>query len=310
MGGIGVVHNPFARGNMRRPWVVKKLHEVVSGAGELWETRNVNELPKVAENFLRQKLDILAINGGDGTLHLVLSAFVKVYGDHPLPKIMSLRGGTMNTMTNSLKIKGRTISILKEAVKKYREAEPMRELKQNLLKINDKYGFMSGAGLVANFLDAYYAGPNTGPVQAVRVAARGLSSAMVGGEYAKMLLQPASFRVTVDGKKLDPEEFSGVLGCTIKEVGLGVKPTFRAYDHPDRFHFIATTISPFRFAARVPAFWFERDWVHPAVQHSGVTGEVTVEPVKPFRWTVDGEMYTATDPLHFSVGPTMSVVAP
>ena len=75
MGGIGVVHNPFARGNMRRPWVVKKLHEVVAGAGDLWETRNVNELPKVAENFLRRKLDILAINGGDGTLHLVLSVF-------------------------------------------------------------------------------------------------------------------------------------------------------------------------------------------------------------------------------------------
>jgi diacylglycerol kinase (ATP) len=310
MSGIGVVHNPFAKGNMKRPWLVAKLREVVKEAGEFWETKNINELPKVAEDFLRRKLEILAINGGDGTLHQVLSAFVKVYGDEPLPKGMSLRGGTMNTMTNSLDIKGQSLGILRKAVAMYREAEPMQELKQKLLKINDHYGFMSGAGMVANFLDAYYSTPNPGPWEAVKLVVKGVSSGITGGEFAQKLLAPAAFRVTVDGKQLDPEEFTGILGCTIKEVGLGLKPTFRAYDQPDGFHFIATTINALPFALRVPAFWFNRDWVHPKVQHSGVTRDVVVEPIKPFRYMVDGEMYTATQALQWSVGPTVSVVAP
>ena len=310
MSGIGVIHNPFARGNMRRPGVIKKIRDLVDDVGELWETRNVNELPRVAEDFLRKKLDILAVNGGDGTLHIVLSAFVKVYGDHPLPKVMSLRGGTMNTMSNSLGIKGRTVAIMKAAVEKYRRAEPMKEMKQNLLKINDKFGFMSGAGLVSNLLDDYYSAPVPGPMKAVKIMFQGIGSAMVGGPYSKMLLKPAPIRLHIDGKQLPQESYSGILGCTIKQIGLGIQPTFRAYDKPDAFHFIATDISPLKFAVRIPMFWTTRDWVHPNVQHSGVTKEVVVEPLKPIRWTVDGEMYTATEPLHFSVGPTLSVVTP
>ncbi len=310
MGGIGVIHNPFAKGNLKRPWIVQKLQELVTDIGELWETRNIAELPKVAEDFLRHKLEILAINGGDGTLHLVLSAFIKVYGDQPLPKVISLRGGTMNTMTNSLKIKGRTLSILKQAVEKYRQAEPMRELKQNLLKINDNYGFMGGGGMVANFLDEYYSVPHPTPWHALKLVARATASGLAGTEYARKLFRATPMRVTVDGRKLDPEEFTGFLGCTIEEVGLHFRPTFRANDQPNHFHFIATTIKPIWMAPRIPVFWFNRDWVHPKVQHSGVTKGVLVEPIKPFRWTMDGEMYTADLPLHLSVGPTVSVLAP
>jgi len=310
MSGIGVIHNPFARGNMRRPGVIKKIRCLIGDVGELWETRNINELPGVAEDFLKKKLDILAVNGGDGTLHIVLSAFIKVYGETPLPKVMSLRGGTMNTMATSLKLKGRTVSILEKAVRKYRDAQPMNELKQHLLKVNDKYGFMCGAGVVSNFLDEYYSAPVPGPWKAVKIVAGGAASGIVGGPYARSLFKPAPIRVHIDGKQLPQESFSGILGCTIKEVGLGLKPTFRAYDKPNHFHFIATDINPFRFAVRIPAFWLSRDWVGPKVQHSGVTKEVVVEPLSPIRWTVDGEMYTSAEPLHFSVGPTLSVVAP
>lgn len=310
MGGIGVIHNPLAKGNLKKPWIVEKLNDLVTGVGELWETHNIGNLPKVAEDFLRSKLEILAVNGGDGTLHQVISAFIKVYGDNPLPKVVSLRGGTMNTMTNSLGIKGRTLAILQKAVQMYQEAEPIKELKQSLLKINDKYGFMCGAGMVANMLDEYYSVPHPGPAHAAKIVIKGAASGIMGTDYAKNLFKPAPIRVKVNGKKLEPEEFSGILGCTIKEIGLGFRPTFRANDKPNHFHFIATTINPLPFALRIPAFWFNRDWKNPKVQFSNIAKEVEVEPLKPIRWMVDGDMYTADKPLHFSVGPTLSVLAP
>jgi diacylglycerol kinase (ATP) len=310
MAGIGIIHNPFAKGNLRRPWIAREIKTLVEGTGVFRETKNINELPTVAEEFIAQGIDTIAVNGGDGTLHLVLSAFVNVYQDRPLPRLMSLRGGTMNTMSNSLKIKGNTMSILKQAVKKYKSGEPFREKPQHLLKVNDKYGFMSGAGIVANFLDAYYSGSSTGPWQAAKLLGRAIGSAVMRTDFTKNLFKLAPIRVTADGKVLDPREFTIFLACTIKELGLGFTPTPRAYDKPNHFHLIAATIKPFAVIPRMPVIWLGRDLVHPSIQYTAATREAVLEPRGPIRWTLDGEMYDTDGPLHYSVGPTVTIAEP
>ncbi|HUT55985.1 MAG TPA: diacylglycerol kinase family protein [bacterium] len=310
MAGIGIIHNPFAKGNLKRPWIAKDIKALVEGVGVFRETRNINELPAVAEEFIAQGIDTIAVNGGDGTLHLVLSAFVNVYRGRPLPRVMSLRGGTMNTMSNSLKIKGNTMSILKQAVKKYKAGEPFVEKPQHLLKINDKYGFMSGAGIIANFLDAYYSGSSTGPWQAAKLVSKTIASALTGTEYAKNMFKASPWSVTVDGKALEPSEFTVILACTIRELGLGFAPTPRAYDKPGHFHFIASTIKPFKLVPLVPVIWLGRDLKHRDIQHTDAIKEAVVVPRGRQRWSVDGEMYDTNEPLHYSVGPTVTVVEP
>lgn len=310
MGGIGIIHNPFAKGNLRRPWIAPKLRELVEGVGVLRETRNVNELPKVAEEFIRDGIEIMAVNGGDGTLHLALSAFINVYADRPLPKLMSLRGGTMNTMSNSLKIKGKTLSIVEQAVKQIQEKKPFREKPQRLIKINDKYGFMSGAGVIAKFLDAYYSGSSTGPWQAAKLLSKTIGGAITGNEFTRTLFQATPFKVTVDGRLLAPSAYTFYLACSIRELGLGFKPTPRAYDQPDHFHFLAATIRPLQVLPLLPGVWLGRDLKHPEIPFTGPAKEVVVEPQGLTRWTVDGEMYDADQPLRYSAGPEVTVVEP
>lgn len=310
MAGIGIIHNPFAKGNLKRPWIAKEIKQLVEGVGVFRETRNINELPAVAEEFIKQGIDTIAVNGGDGTLHLVLSAFVNVYKDRPLPRVMSLRGGTMNTMSNSLKIKGKTISILKKAVEKYKSGEPFSEKQQHLLKINDKYGFMSGAGVIANFLDAYYGGSSTGPWQAAKLVSKAIASALIGGEYSKNLFKPAPWRVRVDGKALEPPAYTVLLACTIRELGLGFVPTPRAYDKPDHFHFFVSTIKPFKLVPMLPSIWLGHDLKHSSIQHTDATKEAVIEPQGCQRWMIDGEMYDANEPIHYSVGPTVTIAEP
>ncbi len=310
MAGIGIIHNPFAKGNLKRPWVGAKLSAMLEDVGVFRETKNINELPDVAQEFKEKDVEIIAVNGGDGTLHLVLSAFVKAYGDHPLPKVMSLRGGTMNTVSNSLKIKGKTVGILEKAVQKYKAGEPFTERQQHLIKVNEKYGFLSGAGTVAKFLDAYYSGSSTGPWQATKLVAKMINGAVMRNEFIKDLFGAVPCRVSVDGNDLGQDGYNVMLGCTIVELGLGFKPTPHAYDKPGHFHFVATTAHPIIFAKKAPTLWKGGDVVHPEIQHNGVAATVTITPSQKMRWMIDGELYDTEEPLHYSVGPTITMAEP
>jgi len=307
---LGIIHNPFAKGNLKRPWIGEKIRKVVDEVGFVRETRNVNELPEVAREFKEQGVDIMAVNGGDGTLHMAISAFVPVYGDTPLPKLMSLRGGTMNTMSNSLKIKGKTLSIIKKAVKHIKEGGTFNEMQQHLLKINDSYGFMSGAGIIANFLDAYYSGTSTGPWQAAKLLGKGVAGAPFRSNFVRQIFRSAPLRVVADGHELDPHEYTIVLACTIRELGLGFTPTPRAYDYPDRFHLLAGTIRPSQVVVRLPQIWLGKDLVHPNLHVTAPVQQAVVEPREHIRYMIDGELYDSEEPLHYSVGPSITVITP
>jgi diacylglycerol kinase family enzyme len=310
MSKIGIIHNPFAKGNLRRPWIAGKIREVMGEIGVLRETKNINELPKVAEEFRDRGIDIIAVNGGDGTLHIAISAFVNVYGGQPLPRLMSLRGGTMNTMSNSLKIKGDTLSIIGAAVDRIKKGEPFLEKPQHLLKINDKCGFMSGAGVISKFLDLYYSGGVTGPVRAAKLVSRTIGSAIFQTAFAKEIFSPVPARVRMGEKKLDLEQYTVLLACVIKELGLGFTPTPRAYEKPGHFHFLATDMRPYQVAFKVPQLWLGKDLVHPRVAFTGATPKAVIEPVGKLRYMIDGEMYETSEPLVYGVGPTVTIVTP
>jgi diacylglycerol kinase (ATP) len=304
---IGIIHNPFARGNIKRPHIAGQLRQVLGGHGHIFETRNLDELPEVARQFMEQGFEILAVNGGDGSLHLALSAFIKVYKDRPLPRVLALRGGTMNTMSNSLKLKGKTIDICKKAVELCRTRQPLDTLKQHLVKLNDKYGFMSGGGVAANFLDAYYSGTGTGPMAGAKVIGRTIASALTRGPYVQRIFEPARSEVTVDGEKVPFQEFTAFLGCTITEIGLGFKITPRAYDKEGHFHFIATKIKPFGLIFKLPRIYLGKDINHPDV-FSKVAREAVIKPLGTLRYMMDGEIYETEDEIRLCTGPTIEVI--
>lgn len=307
MPGIGIIHNPFARGNLKRPRVAERLRHILGNEGVVVETRNIQELPAVAEKFKRDGIEIMAVNGGDGTLHLTLSAFIKVFGDRPLPKLMSLRGGTMNTMSTSLKLKGKTLEICAKAVEHYRRGGKFELMDQPLVRIADKYGFMSGGGLATNFLEAYYSGTNTGPIEGAKIVAKAVVSAMTGTDYVKKLFSLAKAKITVDGEPVPFEEFTAILGCSIVEIGLGFKPTPRAYDQPGRFHFVATRISPLGVVKRLHLLQQGKDIIHPDF-FSRVAQEAEIRPQGKFRYTIDGELYDTEEPVKICAGPVVKVV--
>jgi len=83
------------------------------------------------EDFRHLDIDVLGISGGDGTNHVTITGFLDVYGSEqggggttptPLPQIAFLRGGTMNTVANSVGIQhGKPEGLLSRLARAYAE---------------------------------------------------------------------------------------------------------------------------------------------------------------------------------------------
>ncbi|ABW67315.1 diacylglycerol/lipid kinase family protein [Desulfosudis oleivorans] len=308
MGGIGVVYNPYAGRNRKNPGREERLKKILGDRGVWFRTENKDSLLNAAAYFLEQKTDIVAVSGGDGTLHQVFTAIINTYRDRPLPAFALLRSGTMNTVTKSIKLKGCAASTLRAIIDHHETGKPIKKFKQHLLRVNDVYGFMAGAGVIAYFLEVYYSAKHPGPPYAAAMVCRMIGSAIFGTDYNSRIFRPIRCRLEVDGREMEQAEYIFILGCTIREIGLGFTPTPRAYDRSGHFHLLAGSMSPANLVPKVPALWLGRDVEHPNLYFSGPTARVVMEPREKEPWMIDGDIYTTEEPLCFSVGPTVTLL--
>src|SRR3989338_4056966 len=151
MPGIGVVLNPHSKRYRKNPAKLKRMGFIVGNKGNFAPTNDLHDIRRVAEEFKKNEIDILALSGGDGTNHRTLTTFIEVYGDQPLPKVTLLRGGTLNTLAFSCGILGSPEKILSNLLYKYHEDEPFETTEIDIMNINGHYGFIWGLGVIYNF---------------------------------------------------------------------------------------------------------------------------------------------------------------
>lgn len=311
MGKIAVIYNPNAGKNKRSPGREKRLMRIFGKRGEWFRTDDRDALNEAVRCCRDGGYEIVAISGGDGTLHQVFSAMVNTYGDgHPLPKVAFLRSGTMNTAAKSIRLKGSAFKTLQTIVDRNEDCKPFKIFRQPLIRVNDYYGFMAGAGVVAYFLEAYYSAKNPGPVHAAAMVTRIVGSTIFRTGYSSTIFRPVRCRLVIDGKRMEHAEYVYILGCTVRELGLGFTPTPRAYERAGHFHLLAGSMTPADLVPKIPALWLGRDIVHPRMYYNGIAAEVVMEPFKEEPWMIDGDIYTTGRPLHFSAGPVVDIIMP
>jgi diacylglycerol kinase family enzyme len=128
MAGLGVVLNPKSRRNLKDPRAARRLASALGDHGVVREARSLDDLYKIAEDFKRLDIDLLGTSGGDGTNHVTLTGFIDVYRGSALPQIAFLRGGTMNTVANSVGVaRGKPEGLLSRVLRAY-AARAVRQL--------------------------------------------------------------------------------------------------------------------------------------------------------------------------------------
>lgn len=307
MKAIGVIHNPKSKKNMKRPYIVDKIKDILGKYGTVFVPRSVEELLEVAKEIKKDKYEIIGVNGGDGTNHQIITRMIKVYKDERLPLIAHLRGGTMNTVSNALYgIKGSVAGITRKLVEHYKGNKPFKTRTSKVLKINEMYGFMFGTGFVANLMDIYYEGGKTGPIKALQIIYKGIASAILSTDYIERLFKPVVAKVTIDGKKLDFKEYSVVVSSAIRNIGLNFRAIYRAEELPDRIHVLAGKASAFEVITRLRKLYVGHE---PDFKHLIDTLARHVEIISntPLKYTIDGDMYEDTH-IILTPGPLLSYI--
>ncbi len=192
---IALIGNPRSRRSRLDPGGFPRLAGMLGPADRAFAPQSLEELSAVAMQLAADPPDVLALHGGDGTMHRALTAMVHAFGDRPLPRVVVLPGGTMNIVASSVGMKLRAADALALGA----TASP-RTVRRWLLRIDgDRYGFLFGNGIVARFLELYYEKPDPTPFDAGWLLARGVASTVVGGPLIRQLTRRFDGEVVVDG---------------------------------------------------------------------------------------------------------------
>ena len=307
MAGIGVVLNPKSSRNRRDPRAAARLARALGDHGVVREAHSVDELRRIAEDFRALSIDVLAIAGGDGTNHVTLTGFLAVYGDDPLPKIALLRGGTMNTVANSIGVRRAKSDALLLGLTTRASGAP--STRRHVLHIGDSSGFLFGTGAVYGFLAEYYRNGQPTPLIALKTLLEGVGSALVGGDVVARIAAPFRGTVTLpDGTRWETRDYLAVAGGGVDQIGLHFRPFRRYAEVPGSFHLLGIHTDPMGFVRDLPRIWRAKA-MRPGKTYEAVVPSAVLEAEGGVvRYMVDGDLHEQKGQLHVRTGPSLELL--
>jgi diacylglycerol kinase family enzyme len=292
--------------------VAAEFQALVGADGLVLAPKTLDELDQAAATLRSSPPAVVAVHGGDGTLHRAVTALGRAFGAEPIPPLAILCGGTMNVVAASLGIRERPMTFLGSIVSASRNEHPLETLRRRSLRIGDALGFIFGNGLMANFLSEYYGTGQYGPRRAAWLLLRAFGSSLFGGPFIRRLFKRFEGNIRIDGELLGRTSFVGVGAATVREVGLGFKLNHRADDDPERFGVLAIHGAPLSLLPDLWAVHAGRG-IAPKRAFSAVASRLDVVPKNSdgsMTYTIDGDLYRTEGPLTISIGPPITFVKP
>ena len=283
------------------------------GGARVHETRSLEELDRVARELADQGTDAVVLAGGDGSHMGGVSALARAFGGQ-LPRVAFAPGGTVSTVARNLAGASSSASwgerLVRAVCDGAARARDVPSLRVRDDGGGDRVGFIFGAGLVAHFFDVYDAAPHQGVGPAARIAGRVFLGSLVGAPLARRVLKPVACAVEVDGDEQPARAWSLVLASVVRDVGLGVRATYRAGESFDRFHVVASTLSPRGLVVQVPRVLSGRPMRsagHAAVDAMARTLRVRFDEPEA-SYVLDGDVVRARD-VSVEPGPVVPLLS-
>lgn len=258
----------------------------------------------------REGVDLIAINGGDGTLHRVVTAVIRAWGDDPLPTLVSLQGGTMNTVARSMGARGTPGAIADELRRQLSGEHRLPSTVRHVLQVDRTwYGFLFGVGMIARYIEVYDAAGEGGPTQAAVTLARLVGSMVWGGRQARAFFERIEAEVSVDGVMWDGRQWLTVGAGTVDDAGLGFRPFYRSVESVGALHAIGVGSGPLAFAADLLPIRRARP-MRRGGNVDGVGDRLVIRATAPLRYNLDGDLHDASTELEVRIGPALTWLLP
>lgn len=303
---IYVMLNPNAKKFRTRRSSVKKYTKMKYEGLKLFLPQNLSELEESIKQAESNRPDYICIGGGDGTIHLVLTALINAYKPDNVPPILILKEGTMDNIARTIKLKGIGEEILERMILALKNGEPVVTVKRDTIEINNRYCFLFGTGFITNFLKLAYSGLEKGFLRNSLVGAITAKEALLNKKHGE-IFKRIDLNIEADNSLIDIHPISGLLGGTVEHIGMGFSPLKDASAVPGKFQLIIVGMQPrkilfniFRLRTGERITDKNYDNIHCSslfLKHDGV-----------FDYTMDGDLYSAENELRLSMGPAIDLV--
>ncbi len=336
---LGIIVNPRARHARDKslPDQLSAKCQAASAQVTLALTRNQAELRAAVAKLQQERVDVLAVCGGDGTLMTTMSAIIELYKE-PLPPILLLPGGTMNTVAHNLGVVDSPLMMLSRLLRAT-SAQPglagllaVPRARQAILRVTSvdeqcgdgfsadlanasplgtscvRYGHIFSAAMGARYLSAYARRP--GLPWAAWLGLRTIGSCLLpgGGAFARWLFERTSAALTIDGELSDESAFRLILCATVANVGLGMRVPWQAGRVPGRFQIIASSLPILANVMQIGRMQRGQPLVgQPHIDRMAQAATIRFAQTQPL--TLDGELFAARE-ISIGLGPTLEILLP
>ncbi len=291
----GLVINPWAWANARWPDRRRALARAFAPLGEVVETEDAAALPAIFRRWQGEGRDLVAVCGGDGTVHAALNALVGAWGP-TLPRLLLLHGGTFGVTTRGC---GTTPVRLVEALA---AGAPVRTRRVEPLCVGDRFAFTFGLGLFADLPAEFVRRGARGPGAVRALGATTIASALVGGRLAARMLRGWEGIARCDGRPRGAGHLAGLYAAAL-DTRLPL-PALWGAPRPAG-HVRVLTVDAWPGALRTGLVALGRP---DAAVHLDTVRVVEVNPSRPAFYMVDGELAPLDGALRISTGPVLEVV--
>lgn len=257
---IGLIHNPLARRNRRHPGRARAAVGQVPHVTFV-QARGPAEIEAALQGLARAGVEVIAVNGGDGTIQATLSALLAPHAPFPEPPPLAvLAGGTTNMTARDVGATdepGRALRRLLAWSEGRRRAELLHRAVLGVAsRPNERpaYGlFFSTAGILeATLYCRHYRDSRR-----LALLRNGLGTSLGVARLAGSLalggspLSPARIHGDIDGQTLGPADYLGLLVTTLERLALGIRPYWG--EGPGRLRLTAVHHRPHRLLLALPA---------------------------------------------------------
>ena len=294
---IGVLINPYSGGNKNGLAAIRETIAQYPRASQCDVRKPPDVLAALAE-FARRGVELVVVNGGDGTVQAVLTALFHYQPFETLPLLAVLQSGTTSMTARDVGFSGSPIRAL-EKIFRWADTgmgDPLilqRPVMQVQAPGHDaRYGMFFGTAGIYQGIQYFHRNVNT----------KGLKGELGPGITITRFLWAASFRrrdfissvpntVAVDDKQPQQLDFMELLISTLERLFLGLYPYWG--DERAALHYTALRTRPRHLMQTLP-FILRGRKSHHAIAENGYFSQNASKIRLNFDsgFTLDGQLYT------------------
>jgi diacylglycerol kinase family enzyme len=272
------------------------------------ETQSLDDLDRVASELVGRGTEAVVLAGGDGSCMEGVSALLRAHRGAALPPIAFAPAGTVGTIARN--VTGRPVSaehVIREVCLGNARSVPWATLRVEDGSDRKRVGFIFGGGLVQHFFEIYDSSAR-GVGVATAIAARAFAGSFFGSKFTRDMLEPVPCKLTVDGQAQAPASYTLIVASVVRDVGLGLRVTYRAGDQPGRFHVVASGLPAGELAPQVPRVLAGQPLRgHPHIDVLAESMRVDFQG-NGGGYVLDGELFRTTW-TSLTSGPTVTLLA-